>query len=463
MKKVFFSLLLAVLLFGASKSNSQQQFNGLSKAVLASISEGENITLKAPPDTSVYRTVWAGPVWGSIDGHFAKFYCMDLRGNLFFPDSCHVDLAVALSKLVYIVNEYYPNNPDPVGKLSSLNKEAAATQAAIWHLSDTINLNTITDIEIRNRALEIVADANMNGSAITIPVTLSIHSSADPSQFHIRTKDQNGDPIAVSGIAVSISDGGVLDTNTVSTNASGFSPDITVVVDGTTITATAMAVIPAGVMYACTGSQLMILAVPVLGKLEASVPWGALPVELSSFNASVQGNTVVLNWTTTKEENNAGFNIERKSVQGGWITIANNIAGNGTTDLPQAYSFSDRQVPTGSYNYRLKQIDYNGNFKYYNLNNEVVIGVPNKFTLNQNYPNPFNPVTQIQYSLPHDGAVQLTVFDVSGKEVKNLVQAYQPAGYYTVSFNGADLNSGTYFYVLKIDGFTETKKMMLIK
>ena len=187
-----------------------------------------------------------------------------------------------------------------------------------------------------------------------------------------------------------------------------------------------------------------------------------MPVELSSFTSGVTGNNVVLNWNTVSEENNSGFEIERNSFGAGWSKIGF-IAGKGTVNTPQNYSFTDNGLNSGRYSYRLKQIDYNGNYKYYDLQNEVVIGVPSKFALMQNYPNPFNPVTRINYELPITNYVSLKIFDITGKEVKQLVNGIQQAGYYAVDFNAASLSSGTYFYKLTSDKFSDVKKMVVAK
>ncbi|MBS1492629.1 MAG: T9SS type A sorting domain-containing protein [Bacteroidetes bacterium] len=187
-----------------------------------------------------------------------------------------------------------------------------------------------------------------------------------------------------------------------------------------------------------------------------------LPVEISSFTSTVVNNSVTLNWNTVMEENNSGFDIERSFFGGDWSKIGF-AAGNGTVNAPQSYSFIDKGLNTGRYSYRLKQIDYNGNYKYYELQNEVVIGIPTKFALMQNYPNPFNPATIINYQLAVNSFVSLKVYDVTGKEVMNVINENQTAGYYTVSFNSAGLSSGTYFYKLTTDNFSDVKKMVVIK
>ncbi len=191
-----------------------------------------------------------------------------------------------------------------------------------------------------------------------------------------------------------------------------------------------------------------------------------LPVELSSFTSSISGRDVNLNWTTTSETNNSGFRIERSAGNNQWSEVSF-VNGSGTTTSQKDYSYIDKNLSSGKYNYRLKQIDYNGQYNYFNLNNEINIGLPVKFDLSQNYPNPFNPSTKISFDIPADGKVSITLYDISGKEVSKLVNEYKTAGYYTVNFNGSELSSGTYFYRIVAEGngqnFTATKKMMLLK
>lgn len=191
-------------------------------------------------------------------------------------------------------------------------------------------------------------------------------------------------------------------------------------------------------------------------------PDAALPVELSSFFSTVAGNTVTLNWSTASELNNSGFQIERKSVISNEWSVAGFVNGNGTVSTSSNYTFSET-VNTGRYNYRLRQVDINGNFEYYNLSNEVNVGIPSEFSLSQNYPNPFNPSTKIEYSIPSDGNVSLILYDLSGKEIATIVNENKTAGYYTVNFNANNLSSGIYLYTLKSADFVSTKKMMLVK
>ncbi len=94
---------------------------------------------------------------------------------------------------------------------------------------------------------------------------------------------------------------------------------------------------------------------------------------------------------------------------------------------------------------------------------QISTEIPSQFELNQNYPNPFNPVTNIGFRIADFGFVSLKIYDVSGKEIAVLVNEELKAGTYNYDFNAANLPSGAYFYRLQTNGFTEVKKMMLIK
>jgi hypothetical protein len=89
--------------------------------------------------------------------------------------------------------------------------------------------------------------------------------------------------------------------------------------------------------------------------------------------------------------------------------------------------------------------------------------VPERYSLSQNYPNPFNPTTTINFALPKQGLVTLKVYNSLGKEVATLVDGFKNAGVYQANFNAVNLNSGVYFYSIQSEGFSEVKKMMLIK
>ncbi|MCB0721240.1 MAG: VCBS repeat-containing protein [Ignavibacteriae bacterium] len=90
-------------------------------------------------------------------------------------------------------------------------------------------------------------------------------------------------------------------------------------------------------------------------------------------------------------------------------------------------------------------------------------GIPQKYSLYQNYPNPFNPVTKINYDVARSGYVELKVFDITGREIASLVNGNYSPGIYSVDFDATTFSSGVYFYILRSEGFTESRKMMLVK
>ncbi len=189
-----------------------------------------------------------------------------------------------------------------------------------------------------------------------------------------------------------------------------------------------------------------------------------IPVELISFTASVSGNKISLNWSTATEINNRGFEVQR-SESGGqrpeWEKVGY-AAGFGTTTEPKSYKFTDDKATTGKYRYRLKQIDFNGAFKYSN-EIEVNVELPLQFSLSQNYPNPFNPSTLIKYSIPDDGFVRLGVYNILGQEVEELVNGNLRAGNHEIIFNAQGLASGVYYYRLESDNNAAVKKLLLLK
>jgi plastocyanin len=186
-----------------------------------------------------------------------------------------------------------------------------------------------------------------------------------------------------------------------------------------------------------------------------------VPVELTSFSASAQNNGVMLSWSTATEINNSGFEVERKQENSNWSNVAF-VNGSGTTSSEIKYSFFDGSLTAGKYQYRLKQIDFDGSFEYSKVV-DVDVNAPSKFELSQNYPNPFNPSTKISYSVPKTGYVSLKVYNALGQEVAGLVNGVKEAGIHTIEFNAVKLNSGIYFYKLEAGDITQVKKMTLIK
>lgn len=187
-----------------------------------------------------------------------------------------------------------------------------------------------------------------------------------------------------------------------------------------------------------------------------------IPVELTSFAATIQGNVVHLNWSTSTETNNKGFEIER-SISISEFDRIGFVEGNGTTSETKYYSFVDENVLPGIYQYRLKQIDYDGTFEYSNTI-AVEIILPAEFALYQNYPNPFNPSTMIEFSLSEDvNNVKLSIFNALGEKVAELVNTSLATGKYQYQWNAQNVAAGMYIYELRTDKFVSFKQMVLVK
>ncbi len=194
-----------------------------------------------------------------------------------------------------------------------------------------------------------------------------------------------------------------------------------------------------------------------------------VPVELTSFTASIQSGAVSLNWITATELNNLGFELERNTIteknEGGWVLIGF-IEGNGTTTETKVYSYTDNvsDIEATAFKYRLKQVDFDGSYEY---SDEITVEnseiLPAEYFLSQNYPNPFNPITTIEFTLPQKEFVSLIIYDVLGNEVATLVNEEKASGSYEVLFDAAEFVSGVYIYSLRAGSFAQTRKMILMK
>ncbi|MDR3667817.1 MAG: T9SS type A sorting domain-containing protein [Ignavibacteriaceae bacterium] len=199
----------------------------------------------------------------------------------------------------------------------------------------------------------------------------------------------------------------------------------------------------------------------------------SLPVELSSFTSIVNVRDVNLNWNTQTGQNLNNFVIERATYDGfvnnlNWTPVQS-VKANLSGTVPSHYSFTDKNIDAGKYQYRLKMIDYDGSFKYSKII-EAVITLPASFELSQNFPNPFNPTTKINYNLPNDSKVTLEVYNIIGERIAQLVNEQQSAGYYSVNFgkSSSNITSGIYIYKFTAQdntgkSFSSVKKMMLLK
>jgi photosystem II stability/assembly factor-like uncharacterized protein len=195
-----------------------------------------------------------------------------------------------------------------------------------------------------------------------------------------------------------------------------------------------------------------------------------IPVELLSFNAAADNNSVILNWSTATETNNRGFEIERKLKNEEWQVIGFK-SGAGTISEIQNYSFKDEfkdNLYEGKILYRLKQVDFDGTSEFSEIITLDVHFIPSEVALYQNYPNPFNPVTNIVFSVPVQSSVKLTVFNQLGQEISVITnQAYTP-GIYNFTWDASSISSGIYYYNLEVTDIngkqtSASKKLVVLK
>jgi hypothetical protein len=366
---------------------------------------------------------------------------------------------LAASKWVYYESGIYFNNNGVIHTLPGWTVGNTESQKGIaW---EDFDRDGYQDLAISGSSIQTVIYKNVNGT-LTGPVWTSNSVNTSAQELITGDVDRDGFPelavVHFGGGRVEIfkNNSGVLDTE-----------PTWLYIAGSSATSISFGDLNAdGYLDLAVGTA----RTPVVVFLNQS----SIPVELISFTANVNDNDVELTWSTATETNNQGFVIERQigsgqSAGGNWEEIGF-VSGFGTSTEKHFYSFNDENLIEEKYQYRLKQIDFDGSSSYSEIV-EVEINSQIQFTLEQNYPNPFNPSTKIKYSIPNDiasGANQsqlviLKVYDVLGNEIATLINEEKKSGEYEVEFNAGQIPSGIYFYQLMAGSFGETKKMLLIK
>ncbi|MBZ0198961.1 MAG: choice-of-anchor A family protein [Ignavibacteriaceae bacterium] len=287
---------------------SPNGIEGSSVAKVLATDKGTNITY-TNPYTNNSQSSFAGTLSGTIDGNNANFYCIDIKHFLVFwtvgQPHTYTDDGSTPAQITYLLNNYYPHNPYGYpGGASSVQKEAAAIQAAIWYFSDGLNVNTINVADVKTRALALIADANSNAGSVIPVYTLLITPSTqsvsigNSASFTVSAFDINGNVLSNINVALSTSDG-VLSTASATTTASGATPVVTLSqgsLSSATITATANVVIPHGTRYVHSTDpdtyQKLVLATPTIANLSVtgSVNWYTPELcDLNGFRTQTQG------------------------------------------------------------------------------------------------------------------------------------------------------------------------------
>jgi hypothetical protein len=195
-------------------------------------------------------------------------------------------------------------------------------------------------------------------------------------------------------------------------------------------------------------------------------PTDPLPVELTAFDARQQSDAVLLTWHTASEENNAGFEIQRRTAAD-WERVGF-VEGGGTTEEPQSYRFEDTDLPyeAESLTYRLRQVDLDGTAS---ISDPVTVNRPSlEAELLPSYPNPAQSMVTLRYAVPDRGdasgpsAVRIELYDLLGRRVQTVVDT-EAAGRYEQVMDVSGLASGTYFLRMQTEGFTETQRLTIVR
>jgi hypothetical protein len=237
-----------------------------------------------------------------------------------------------------------------------------------------------------------------------------------------------------------------------------------------------------------------------LGSVNFNLPGSGTGIAINFTRLSGSGTVTVKRYGTAPDEQSFSDSVPELVNQMRWV-----ISQTGLADLGGEVIFKFSAIPeisdptlvtvysrpaegTGQFNALPTSYDANTNQISVPMNNlgefafgsrayvissvhgslAVGDGIPDHFALQQNYPNPFNPSTTIEYQIPEDAVVDITVYNVLGQEVRPLVKGFQSAGYYKVVFDATALPSGVYFYRIKASSvsggeFQETKKLVLLR
>jgi len=254
MKKIFYSLMMLMLTFAfANKGYSD---NGCSVMALTTLAEGTNVTFTDPLGGS--HSGFAGAVHATVDGNSTRFYCIDLHHGVSVPSTNFNDSGYARPEVSWILTNYFPAKAFPyAGSLSNVNKEAAAIQLAIWHFTDGVDYNTITDATIRDRAKEIVDAADANAGTFQpynpmtiVPVSM-LNDCSIKDTIKARVVDYLGVGVAGKTLTVTVSAGGSVSPSSVTTDANGYTQPIVVTKGGpnTTVTIAGSLILPPGIRF----------------------------------------------------------------------------------------------------------------------------------------------------------------------------------------------------------------------
>lgn len=190
-------------------------------------------------------------------------------------------------------------------------------------------------------------------------------------------------------------------------------------------------------------------------------PLFPLPVTLVDFKANVSSKNVGLTWATASEENNKGFEIQRSNNNVDWYTVGF-VASKGNGSTAQNYSYTDKELASGKYYYRLRQVDIDSRVK---LSSTVLASITGRgqTSLFQNAPNPVmaGGYTTIRFDLPEDQRTRISVLDLTGREVKLVLDKTAQQGSHIISFDVSGLSKQMYIIRMQTTNEVITRKMLI--
>lgn len=198
-----------------------------------------------------------------------------------------------------------------------------------------------------------------------------------------------------------------------------------------------------------------------------------LPVQGVSVKATIESAVgITLLWQTESEVNSAGFHVWRSDrEETGYVRITTAlIPSHGNTSSRHEYTFLDKGVEKGkTYWYKIEEISTDGESVFYGpIYVQNVTPIPDQYMLSQNYPNPFNPATTLEYDLPEEAEVNITVYSILGQRIKTLINEKKQAGHYQLTWDGTDesnhkVPSGIYLVRMDAGEFSAIRKITMMR
>jgi len=187
-----------------------------------------------------------------------------------------------------------------------------------------------------------------------------------------------------------------------------------------------------------------------------------LPVEMTAFRASLDGTAAVLQWETSSETDNAGFEVQRQGPDASGYVDEGFVEGAGTTNEPQQYRFRAEELETGEHQFRLRQVDTEGTAT---LSDPVTVRVrpPRVLSLEARGPNPVRTTAQLSFTVPETQTAQVSLYNVLGQRVQVLHDQPAQAGQeHVVTISAGQLSSGIYFARISTPSGTRTQKIVVV-